>query len=227
MTDTRNLFSELRSNWKEGGKIALETGDGRSFTYTGIIELSARLAHVLTASGVKPGDRVAAQVEKSAEALFLYLACLRVGAVYLPLNTAYTLAELDYFLRDAEPALLVCDPEKAQACEALCREAGVPKCLTLGHKGDGSLMTLAASKAAHSKMCTRGSDDLAAILYTSGTTGRSKGAMLTTAICRPTPLRSSRHGASLRTTCFSMPCRFFTPTGYSWPATWRSCPARA
>ncbi len=179
VTDTRNLFSELRSNWKQGGKIALETGDGRSFTYNGIIELSAQLAHVLTASGVKPGDRVAAQVEKSAEALFLYLACLRVGAIYLPLNTAYTQTELDYFLRDAEPALLVCDPEKAAACEALCRETGVSKCLTLGQKGDGSLMTLAAQQPSSFEDAGCGSTDLAAILYTSGTTGRSKGAMLT------------------------------------------------
>lgn len=179
MQDTGNLFSELSSNWPDSEKVALESGGGKRYRFGDVADASARLANALAALGVKPGDRVAVQVEKSPEALFLYLACLRAGAVYLPLNTAYTQAELDYFLRDAGPAVFVCRPEHAEAGTKLCANAGVAHCHTLGTAGSGSIMTLTHAQSSAFASVPRGPDDLAAILYTSGTTGRSKGAMLT------------------------------------------------
>ena len=179
MQDIGNLFSELSSNWPDTEKAALESGGGKRYRFGDVADVSARLANALAALGVKPGDRVAVQVEKSPEALFLYLACLRAGAVYLPLNTAYTQAELDYFLRDAGPAVFVCRPEHAEAGAKLCANAGVAHCHTLGTAGSGSIMTLAHAQSGAFAGVPRGPGDLAAILYTSGTTGRSKGAMLT------------------------------------------------
>jgi malonyl-CoA/methylmalonyl-CoA synthetase len=132
------------------------------------------MANVLIERGVKPGDRVAAQTEKSVPGLVLYLATVRAGAVYLPLNTAYTLNELEYFITDAEPSLVVCDPAKTSGIGAIAA-----KVETLGADGKGSLTEAAAKASTAFTTVARGNDDLAAILYTSGTTGRSKGAMLT------------------------------------------------
>lgn len=146
---------------------------GRSWTFGDIDRLSAKMAAALTAAGARPGDRIAAQVEKSAENVALYLASLRGGFVYLPLNTAYTPKEIAYFIADAEPAVFVCDPSRPiEAVDAA-------KVLTLSAAGEGSLMTCAMGQALLDSIAPRSSDDLAAILYTSGTTGRSKGAMLT------------------------------------------------
>jgi Acyl-coenzyme A synthetases/AMP-(fatty) acid ligases len=106
-----NLFTIFRSRFPADlSKVFIARPDGSSLTYAELVDLSGRLANVLTALGVKPGDRVAAQVEKSAEALLLYLATLRAGAIFLPLNSAYTPGEVRYFLGDAEPALFVCGP---------------------------------------------------------------------------------------------------------------------
>ena len=150
----------------------ITTSDGRVLTYGGLRALSARLAHALQALGVRPGDRVAAQVEKSPEAIALYLACVRAGAVWLPLNTAYTRAELAYFVGDSEPALFVAAPSRED------RVANIAVA-TLGTDGHtGSLLELAAGQPDGFNDVARGPADLAAILYTSGTTGRSKGAML-------------------------------------------------
>ncbi|MEO8894629.1 MAG: malonyl-CoA synthase [Rhizomicrobium sp.] len=150
----------------------ITTADGRVLTYGGLDALSARLAHALQALGVKPGDRVAAQVEKSPEAIALYLACVRAGAAWLPLNTAYTRAELAYFVEDAEPALFVAAPGREDMVTGVA-------VATLGTDGrSGSLLELAAGRSDHFDDVARGPNDLAAILYTSGTTGRSKGAML-------------------------------------------------
>jgi malonyl-CoA/methylmalonyl-CoA synthetase len=159
--------------------ILLETDDGRVVGYRAMAELAARFAHALTAAGVTRGDRVAVQVEKSPEALALYLACLRAGFVYLPLNTAYQPAEIAYFLTDAEPAVFVCRSESLSVLEPVAREAGVPTVLTLDTDGSGTLATAATGRSAAFPMATVGADDLAVIIYTSGTTGRSKGAMLT------------------------------------------------
>ncbi|GMB81923.1 malonyl-CoA synthase [Shinella zoogloeoides] len=155
--------------------VFIETAEGRRWTYGDMIRLSGQLAHALARLGVTPGDRVAVQVEKSPEALMLYLACLRAGAIYLPLNTAYTLAELGYFLGDATPALVVVDPKVRDSVAEIA--GGVVE--TLDATGGGSLLQLAGAEEADFSDIERGPDDLAAILYTSGTTGRSKGAMLT------------------------------------------------
>jgi malonyl-CoA/methylmalonyl-CoA synthetase len=173
---TGNLFARFRAAAPAGDRIFIKTADGRVVTYGDLFMGSARYANALRAAGVAFGDRVAVQVEKSPEAILLYLACLRLGAVYLPLNTAYTLAELAYFVEDAEPSVVVAAPERAG--EIGERLTGV-KPLTLGTDGTtGSLTDLAKDQAVDfaDVQCT--SDDLAAILYTSGTTGRSKGAML-------------------------------------------------
>lgn len=175
-----DLFSILRARWDDGGRLALVTPAGRRITYGGIVARTAQIAHALVRAGVKPTDRVAVQVEKSPDAILLYLACLRAGAVYLPLNTAYTPAELDYFIADAEPALFVCAPSAVSEIEALCaRGAPATRIATLDDAGGGSLIEMADAEPADFDQVPRGSDDLAAILYTSGTTGRSKGAMLT------------------------------------------------
>lgn len=176
---SENLFAIFRRCFPTDlGRTFLERPDGGGLSYADLLDLSGRIARVLKDLGVRPGDRVAAQVEKSAEALMVYLGALRAGAVYLPLNTAYTAGELRYFLGDAEPAVLVCRPEAEDRMAALAGEVGVPHLLTLGERGDGSLMARVAAAAADDQDVPRTKDDLAAILYTSGTTGRSKGAML-------------------------------------------------
>jgi len=157
----------------------LETGDAAALTYGQLFRRSAQAANALVGLGVKPGDRVAAQVEKSTDVIVAVLACLQVGAVQLPLNTAYTLAELEYFLGDAEPALTLCPPDKLEAVRALAQGLNLRAVESLGVKRDGTFAAAIAAAPAEFETTPRASDDLAAILYTSGTTGRSKGAMLT------------------------------------------------
>lgn len=152
--------------------------NGRTITYAEAADVASRIGAVLVANGVGPGDRVAVQAEKSPEMILLYLACVRVGAAILPLNTAYTLVEMEYFLADAEPALVICRPADEAAVADLTQRLGLAAPRTLGAGGDGSLMAMTAC-ATPGPVVDRASDDLAAILYTSGTTGRSKGAMLT------------------------------------------------
>ena len=177
-TMNANLFSRLFDDLDDADRLAIETLDGQRITYGDLIAFSGRLANVLVARGVKPGDRVAVQVEKSVPNLVLYLATVRAGAVYLPLNTAYTLNELDYFITDAEPSLVVCDPSKVDGIKAIAAKVGA-KVETLGADGKGSLTEAAMTAKPEFTTVARANDDLAAILYTSGTTGRSKGAMLT------------------------------------------------
>ncbi len=171
------LFDAIRARLPEPQTRLLETDDGRILTYGDMLVQSARLANALVTLGVEPGDRVAVQVEKSVEAILLYLATIRAGAIFLPLNTAYTVTELDYFLADAEPRLVVVDPHRSEAVRAVASKAGA-RLETLGASRDGSLTTLAATQPDSFADRPRQADDLAAILYTSGTTGRSKGAML-------------------------------------------------
>src|SRR5690348_3648915 len=118
-TANANLFSRLFDGLDDPKRLAIETHDGERITYGDLIARAGQTANVLVERGVKVGDRVAAQTEKSVAALVLYLATVRAGAVYLPLNTAYTLNELDYFITDAEPALVVCDPAKAEGIGAI------------------------------------------------------------------------------------------------------------
>ncbi len=173
---SNHLFDAIRAAADPEAPF-IETADGRGWTYGDMLGLSGQLAGALAALGVTPGDRVAVQVEKSPEALMLYLACVRAGAVYLPLNTAYTLAELDYFIGNAEPRLVVVAPTSRYGVSASAEKYGA-RVETLDDAGCGSLLDLARAQNAEFTDVKRGPDDLAAILYTSGTTGRSKGAML-------------------------------------------------
>lgn len=156
--------------------LFIECDDGRQFSYGAFWTLAGQLASALRASGAAPGDRIAVQVEKSVEALALFWACVRGGFVFLPLNPAYTAAEIAYFVDDAEPSVLVAMPARADAYAGLCKTV-----LTLDDCGGGSLAAVAAAQGAYFVDYNGGWDDVAAILYTSGTTGRSKGAMLTQA----------------------------------------------
>ena len=176
-TANANLFSRLFDKLDDPKRLAIEELDGTRISYADLIVRAGQMANVLVARGVKPGDRVAAQTEKSVSALVLYLATVRAGGVYLPLNTAYTLNELEYFIGDAEPTVVVCDPSKAEGITAIAAKVGA-KVETLGPDGKGSLTDAAAKASAEFTTVPRSNDDLAAILYTSGTTGRSKGAML-------------------------------------------------
>ncbi|MCK1738090.1 malonyl-CoA synthase [Bradyrhizobium sp. 138] len=172
-----NLFSRLFDDLDDPKRLAIETHDGAHISYGDLIARAGQMANVLVARGVKPGDRVAVQVEKSVANIVLYLGTVRAGAVYLPLNTAYTLNELDYFIGDAEPSLVVCDPSKAEGLAPIAAKVKA-KVETLGPDGKGSLTEAAAKASSEFATVPRANDDLAAILYTSGTTGRSKGAML-------------------------------------------------
>jgi malonyl-CoA/methylmalonyl-CoA synthetase len=174
---SNHLFDAIRAA-APGDAPFIRIDSTRIWTYDDALALSGRIASAMDTLGVRPGDRVAVQVEKSAEALILYLACLRSGAVYLPLNTAYTLAELDYFIGDAEPRLVVVAPSAKAGIEDIAKTHGAIV-ETLDADGSGSLLDLARDEPADFVDASRSADDLAAILYTSGTTGRSKGAMLT------------------------------------------------
>ncbi len=171
-----NLYALLRSHFDEHiGEPCILIPDGPVIHYDRLDAVSAQIAHALDAEGCRTGDRVAAQVDKCWEALALYLACLRAGFVFLPLNIGYQKSELAYFFGDAEPRVIVCRPESAQTVAPLRPEATV---LTLGN-GEGTLLDRAAGREESFDTVTSRPDDLAAIVYTSGTTGRAKGAMLT------------------------------------------------
>jgi malonyl-CoA/methylmalonyl-CoA synthetase len=172
-----HLYDLVRGRMPDLAKPAIKTPAGRVISYGDLDAMAARFAGALIARGVAPGDRVLVQVEKSPEAIALYLGTVRAGAIFLPLNTAYTLAEVEYFVGDAEPKLIVCDPARAEPIGLLAARYGA-EIETLDEHGGGSLAELAAAQPALFADVERGPDDLAAILYTSGTTGRSKGAML-------------------------------------------------
>src|SRR5436853_2088994 len=158
-----NLFSRLFDTLDDPARLAIETIEGARISYGELIARTGQMANILVNSGVKPGDRVAAQTEKSVPGLVLYLAALRAGAVYLPLNSAYTLNELEYFITDAEPSLVVCDPAKAEGIGTLAAKVKA-KVETLLPDGQGAL-TEAAGKASTSfTTVARADDDLAAIL---------------------------------------------------------------
>ncbi len=178
-TMSNHLIAGLLPPGHPADRPFLTTPDGRQFSYGDVRRLSARAAAALAALGVKPGDRVAAQVEKSPQALFLYLGVLKAGGVFLPLNTAYTASEIAYFAGDAKPTVFIADPARRDALAACLSENGVAHVETLAADGSGSFAALASARGNEWTDVDRGPDDLAAILYTSGTTGRSKGAMLT------------------------------------------------
>lgn len=167
-----NFFADMHAVFDENAsRPCFIFSRGGGWTFADLEERIGQSAGVLLRSGVKPGNRVVAQVEKSAEAIALYLACLRVGAVYVPLNTAYTSTEVQYFLDDADAALFVCDPEGTDVVAA--------GTLTLDAQGKGSFTQTIEQTEPFTGIVARSKNDVAAIVYTSGTTGRSKGAMLT------------------------------------------------
>ena len=171
-----NLYALLESHFPDvAGQPCLMQHGGPTIDYRQLTVDSARIANALTAAGCEPGDRVAVQVDKPWQVVPLYLAALRAGLVYLPLNSAYQRAELDYFFGDAKPRVIVCTTERLGIIETIARGATV---LTLD-AGGGELWARAEAAGETFDVVQRGPDDLAAILYTSGTTGRSKGAMLT------------------------------------------------
>jgi malonyl-CoA/methylmalonyl-CoA synthetase len=174
-----NLYDLVRARAPALDKLALETADGPSLSYGALFARAGAAANALVSLGVGPGDRVAAQIDKSPDMIVLALACLRAGAVLLPLNTAYTLAELDYFLSDARPALTLCRPGNLEAVRALAARLGLPAVESLGVARDGGFAAHIEAADSRFETVPRAGADLAAILYTSGTTGRSKGAMLT------------------------------------------------
>ena len=174
-----NLYSLFRERAPaDPAAPCLATPDGFALSYAALDEASARMAAELAARGVAAGDRVALQVEKSVEALLVYLACLRRGAIFVPLNPAYTDAETSFLLRDCAPRLAICDPARGAALESAARDAGLAEIATLDAGGGGSLRAW-RERAPDASVAPRRDADVAAILYTSGTTGRAKGAMLT------------------------------------------------
>ncbi|NDV02662.1 malonate--CoA ligase [Pseudoroseicyclus tamaricis] len=172
-----HAFDRLFGRHADAATPFLHLPDGSHITHQAFLHRAERFAHVLSGLGLQPGDRVAVQVPKCADALALYAATLQAGLVFLPLNTAYTAPEIGYFLADSGAALFVADPDRAELAEV----AGEARAMfeTLGPEATGTLPPLAALAPEHFETVARGPGDLAAILYTSGTTGRSKGAMLT------------------------------------------------
>jgi len=174
-----NLFAALRAGFPQDlDAVAVETDTDLHYSWRDLDRASGKLANLLESLQLPIASRIAVQVEKSVEAMVLYLATLRAGHVFLPLNTAYQSAEIEYFIGNAEPAVVVCSPANASWVGNIAAQAGVAHVFTLGDDRTGTLLERAARCADQHEAAPRGRDDLAAILYTSGTTGRSKGAML-------------------------------------------------
>lgn len=175
---TNPLFDALFAPHSGRDTAFLHDVNGQTTTHGAFLDEAARYANALTALGVTPGDRVAVHIQKSPQALALYAGCVQAGAVFLPLNTAYTPAELEYFVGDSGAALFVCDPAEAEDLTPIA-EANGCTLRTLAGDGSGTLSDLVVGQKSDFNTVARDEDDLAALLYTSGTTGRSKGAMLT------------------------------------------------
>ncbi len=175
-----NLFTALRGAFPAAlDTIAVETDNGLLYTWRDLDRATAMMANLLDSLDLPKGSRIAVQVEKSVEAMVLYLATLRAGLVFLPLNTAYQSAEVDYFIGNAEPAVVVCTAQNFGWVSRLAFAAGTQSVFTLNDDRTGSLLERAAHCSDQHVVAHKTPDELAAILYTSGTTGRSKGAMLT------------------------------------------------
>jgi malonyl-CoA/methylmalonyl-CoA synthetase len=175
-----NLFAALRAAFPPDlDATAVETDNGLFYSWRDLDRASAMIANLLDALKLEPGARIAVQVEKSVEAMLLYLATLRAGYVFLPLNTAYQSAEIAYFIGNAEPAVVVCTSANAHWIGPIAQTAGTRHVFTLDDDRTGTLLEVAAQCSDRHTVAQKAEDDMAAILYTSGTTGRSKGAMLT------------------------------------------------
>ncbi len=177
--DNGNLYSVLRAGFPADlNATAVETDAGLVYSWADLERASAMIANLFASLDLPAGSRIAVQVDKSVEAVALYLATLRAGHVYLPLNTAYQSSEISYFLNDAQPSVVVCRSAAFSWLSQIAFAAGAKNVFTLEDDRTGSLLDRAASMSDRHAVLNRGGDDLAAILYTSGTTGRSKGAML-------------------------------------------------
>src|SRR6186713_1877987 len=175
-----NLFAALRAAFPSSlDEVAVETDTGLNYSWRDLERGTAMMANLLASLGLPEGARVAVQVEKSVEAMMLYLATLRAGYVFLPLNTAYQSAEIEYFIGNAEPSVMVCSSKNFGWVSKIAFKAGTQHVFTLDDDRTGSLLDRAAHCSDKHTPAVCKADDLAAILYTSGTTGRSKGAMLT------------------------------------------------
>jgi len=180
MANNANFVARLEEKMRAAGDApAFETADGTITTYAQLLDEVARAAAALKSLGVAPGDRVMAQVDKSLANVFLYLATLKVGAAFNPLNSAYTPAELEYFIGDAQPSVIVASAKRIAEIGPAASASKVRSLLTMASEGSGSFMELAAQQAPLRETAVREPDDLASLIYTSGTTGRSKGAMIT------------------------------------------------
>ncbi|MDA7425303.1 malonate--CoA ligase [Thalassococcus lentus] len=171
------LYDALIAPHAQEEKPFLVCDDQSEVTFQGFVERAAQMAHVLAGQGMQPGDRVVVQAPKTADMLALYAGTVQAGCVFMPLNTSYTLAELTYFVTDATPKLIVCEPGSEEDIQQLAAKTGA-RVLTLSQDQTGSLTAEADQQPTEFDTVDRGPDDLAALLYTSGTTGRSKGAML-------------------------------------------------
>lgn len=177
--DNQNLFAALRAAFPSDlDTVAVETDNGLAYSWRDLERATAMMANLLVSLKLPAGARVAVQVEKSVEAMMLYLATLRAGYVFLPLNTAYQSAEIEYFIGNAEPAVVVCSSRNFGWVSKIAFKAGTRNVFTLDDDRTGSLLERAAHQSDRHTVAEKGEDDLAAILYTSGTTGRSKGAEL-------------------------------------------------
>ncbi|MEH6455879.1 MAG: malonyl-CoA synthase [Cocleimonas sp.] len=179
MYDSNFLLNQLREATIEcEADTVAELDDGTVVSYSELFINVEKIAAMLVKQGLLPGERVVVQVNKSIFAIELYLGVILAGGIFIPLNTAYTVSELEYFLSDATPSILVCDPNNESQLKTVAQQAGVKQILTLAQDGSGNLMGLADEESAGFSSVARSAYDLASIIYTSGTTGRSKGAML-------------------------------------------------
>ncbi|WP_299880594.1 malonyl-CoA synthase [uncultured Cocleimonas sp.] len=179
MYDSNFLLNQLRqASIGSEQTIFAKLDDDSNVTYGELFSNAEKIASMLVKNGLKPDDRVLVQVNKSIQAVQLYLGTMLAGGIFLPLNTAYTSEEISYFISDATPAILICDPKKLNTLEPLAEKSGVIKTFTLDQAGNGSLMDAANKETEGFTGVPRTENDLASIIYTSGTTGRSKGAML-------------------------------------------------